>query len=161
MVQWLSRTNIQKGELIWLAHNPFFYLHIRKYAKIYNIWLQNKILVAHVPSIYPSTSTEAYDRRQALKNIYTKKKSSVPSVANNDDRLTVKPSSSTLLPLRLLERRPPRGTFHFILMFIFEKDTIFNNMSFIYTTATACFIFTTAKWILSKLRRVIPKNQAS
>lgn len=63
--------------------------------------------VAHVPSIYPSTSTEAYDRRQALKNIYTKK-SSVPSVANNDDRLSVKPSSSTLLPLRLLERRPPR-----------------------------------------------------
>ncbi|VDP11442.1 unnamed protein product [Onchocerca flexuosa] len=54
--------------------------------------------------IHPNTSGEAYDRRQMLRSIYSTKRSAPATSTKN--RLTVKPSPFTLLPLKLLEKRP-------------------------------------------------------
>ncbi|MCP9265734.1 hypothetical protein DINM_021112 [Dirofilaria immitis] len=53
---------------------------------------------------YPSTSEEVHDRRQMLRSIYSTKLSA-PAISAKY-RLAVKSSPFTLLPLKLLEKRP-------------------------------------------------------
>uniref|UniRef100_A0A2K6W1M7 Lebercilin domain-containing protein n=1 Tax=Onchocerca volvulus TaxID=6282 RepID=A0A2K6W1M7_ONCVO len=58
----------------------------------------------HDSPIHPNTSGEAHDRRQILRSIYFTKRSAPATSTKN--RLTAKPSPFTLLPLKLLEKRP-------------------------------------------------------
>ncbi|VDN03303.1 unnamed protein product [Thelazia callipaeda] len=68
-----------------------------------------EISATNDPLPHSSTSHEAYDRRQTLRSIYSKKHSA--ATPNIKDRSTVKPSFFPSLPLKLLEkRRPLRGT---------------------------------------------------
>ncbi|KAM3725702.1 IQ domain-containing protein [Dirofilaria immitis] len=57
---------------------------------------------------YPSTSEEVHDRRQMLRSIYSTKLSA-PAISAKY-RLAVKSSPFTLLPLKLLEKRPLHAT---------------------------------------------------